>query len=446
MSDDRDGATTDPGGRSPETIERDVERTRANLTRTLDELRDRLSPGQVMDQLTEWAKGSGGAEFARNLGAQVRDNPLPILLVGAGIGWLMMSGTGRRKSYASGAGAPAIPGARRMRDDDWDERGGPLATRRPGAPSHAPHAADETSGAGSGSAVTQLSDAAAGTAHRTGGTVAQARDAIGDAAHRAGETAAGLGDRVGGAASDAAGRVTDAASSAYRGLADASASAVGSARDAVGGAAGEAGQRARMVAHDARDYAAETARQAGAMAQQGWAWMVRDQPLVLGAIGLAIGAAIGAALPRSTTEDALMGEASDDLADRAKRVAREGYEAVTERAGEHLGRVQGAVSGAAGEVSDRIGGGAGGARDAAREAGGTLGRVADEVTGAVRETLKDAAAEAKEAVQKAGSDQAAAAGASGDRDRREASVAPSDRPAAPPPTGPVPDARRSNPL
>jgi ElaB/YqjD/DUF883 family membrane-anchored ribosome-binding protein len=441
MSDDRDGATTDPGGRSPETIERDVERTRANLTRTLDELRDRLSPGQVMDQLTEWAKGSGGAEFARNLGAQVRDNPLPILLVGAGIGWLMMSGGGRRTPVGTNAGARMLPGPGHVRDEGWDGRG-PLATRRPGARSDAPHAADETGRAGAGSNVTHLRDAAAGMAHRTGGTVAQARDAVGGAAHRAGEAAAGLGDRVGGAASDAAGRVTDAASSAYRGLADASASTVGSARDA----AGEAGQRARMAAHDARDYAAETARRAGAMAQQGWAWMVRDQPLVLGAIGLAIGAAIGAALPRSTTEDALLGEASDDLADRAKRVAREGYEAVTERAGEHLGRVQGAVSDAAGEVSDRIGGGAGGARDAAREAGGTLGRVADEVTGAVREALKDAAAEAKEAVQKAGSEQEAAAGASDDRDGREASVAPSDRPAAPPPTGPAPDARRSNPL
>ena len=108
MSDDRDGATTDPGGRSPETIERDVERTRANLTRTLDELRDRLSPGQVMDQLTEWAKGSGGAEFARNLGAQVRDNPLPILLVGAGIGWLMMSGGGRRTPVGTRTFAPPL--------------------------------------------------------------------------------------------------------------------------------------------------------------------------------------------------------------------------------------------------------------------------------------------------------------------------------------------------
>jgi hypothetical protein len=445
MSDDRDGATTAPGGRSPETIERDVERTRANLTRTLDELRDRLSPGQVMDQLTEWAKGSGGAEFARNLGAQVRDNPLPILLVGAGIGWLMVSGGGRRGPVGTGAGDRMLPGPRHIRDEGWDGRGGPLATRRPGAPSHAPHAADETSGVGSGSAVPHLRDAAAGMAQRTGGMAAQGRDAVGDAAHQAGEAAAGLGDRISGAASDTADRVSGAAASAYRGMADASASAMGGARDAVGGVAGEAGHRARMMAHDARDYATETARQTGAMAQQGWAWVVRDQPLVLGAIGLAIGAAIGAALPRSATEDELMGEASDELARRAKRVAQEGYGAVTERAGEHLGGVQEAVSNAAGEVRGRLGGSASGAREAAQEAGGTLSQVAGGVTGAVREALHDAAAEAKDAVEKAGPGQTAS-GASDERERREAAVAPPDDRPAPPPTGPVPDARRSNPL
>jgi hypothetical protein len=89
-------STIDPGDKSPAAIEKDVERTRAHVSGTLDALRDKLAPSHVVDEfverVTEFARGSGGATFARNLGGAVRDNPLPILLIGAGVGWLMLSG------------------------------------------------------------------------------------------------------------------------------------------------------------------------------------------------------------------------------------------------------------------------------------------------------------------------------------------------------------------
>ncbi len=79
---------TDPGDKSPAEIEREVEQTRSNVSSTLDELRSKLKPSQMMDEVVgeavDWVKGSGGTEFARNLGATVRDNPLPVLLIGAG--------------------------------------------------------------------------------------------------------------------------------------------------------------------------------------------------------------------------------------------------------------------------------------------------------------------------------------------------------------------------
>ncbi|MFC7478747.1 DUF3618 domain-containing protein, partial [Dankookia sp. GCM10030260] len=43
-------STTDPGNRSAAEIEREVEQTRAGLTNTLDELRERASPGQLFEQ------------------------------------------------------------------------------------------------------------------------------------------------------------------------------------------------------------------------------------------------------------------------------------------------------------------------------------------------------------------------------------------------------------
>ncbi|WP_424813170.1 DUF3618 domain-containing protein [Roseococcus sp. YIM B11640] len=87
--------STDPGNRSPADIEDDVERSRAEVSGTLGALREKLAPGQIMDEVidrvAEYARGTGGMTFARNLGGAVRDNPLPVLLIGAGIGWLMLS-------------------------------------------------------------------------------------------------------------------------------------------------------------------------------------------------------------------------------------------------------------------------------------------------------------------------------------------------------------------
>ena len=70
-------------------IERDVEARRADLRGTLDELRDRMTPGQVLDEAWQFARGSGGGDYVRNLGTSVRNNPLPVALIGAGIAWLM---------------------------------------------------------------------------------------------------------------------------------------------------------------------------------------------------------------------------------------------------------------------------------------------------------------------------------------------------------------------
>lgn len=59
-------------------------------------------------------------------------------------------------------------------------------------------------------------------------------------------------------------------------------------------------------------------------AVQGYNKLLRDNPLVLGAIGIAVGALLGAALPTTEPENRLMGEASDDLADKTKEAVRTG--------------------------------------------------------------------------------------------------------------------------
>ena len=70
-------------------LERDAEETRARLAATLDELRSRITPGEFVDQTLDFAQDTGLPVLARNLARDARDNPLPLLLIGAGVAWLM---------------------------------------------------------------------------------------------------------------------------------------------------------------------------------------------------------------------------------------------------------------------------------------------------------------------------------------------------------------------
>src|SRR5436853_288023 len=76
---------------------------RAQVADTLDELRSRISPGQVVDEIVDYAREGGIGDFMRNLGNDVRSNPLPVGLIGAGLAWLMMT-NGRSARSADNAG------------------------------------------------------------------------------------------------------------------------------------------------------------------------------------------------------------------------------------------------------------------------------------------------------------------------------------------------------
>jgi Protein of unknown function (DUF3618) len=74
-----------------EKLEREAGRTRAQLAETLHELRARMNPGQVIDQLIGYAREGPAAEFGRNLAREVRERPLPLVLIEIGIAWLMVA-------------------------------------------------------------------------------------------------------------------------------------------------------------------------------------------------------------------------------------------------------------------------------------------------------------------------------------------------------------------
>ncbi|MBA1189509.1 DUF883 family protein [Pseudomonas entomophila] len=78
----------------------------------------------------------------------------------------------------------------------------------------------------------------------------------------------------------------------------------------------------RRTAHDARD---QIKQQTDVVKGQ-FDTLLKEQPLVLAAIGIALGAAIGAALPSTRKEDQLMGSVSDRLTDTVKAKGEQAYQ------------------------------------------------------------------------------------------------------------------------
>ena len=86
-------------GRQSEKLEREAEGVRSELAGSLAELRFRLTPGQIVDQFTDYAREGPAAEFLNNLAREIRENPMPVLLIEIGIAWLVLA-TNRQSGMA----------------------------------------------------------------------------------------------------------------------------------------------------------------------------------------------------------------------------------------------------------------------------------------------------------------------------------------------------------
>lgn len=75
--------------KSPGEIEDEIARARADMDVTLDAIQRKLSPGELMDQALTYVKQNGGDDIMNSVGNLVRDNPVPVALVGAGLAWLI---------------------------------------------------------------------------------------------------------------------------------------------------------------------------------------------------------------------------------------------------------------------------------------------------------------------------------------------------------------------
>jgi gas vesicle protein len=290
---------TNLSDKSASALERDAEETRMRLASTLDELRLAVSYNMsgegLADQLTHYVRESGGADFMRNLGQQVRDNPLPVTLVGAGLAWLAIAGRTERNGRASHA---------------WDGRGTwDGASEAYSKASHAAH------GAGA-----RARDAAYGAGERVGEAAHGAGETLRDAAHRAYDTAAAAGnaisstaERIGEGLSEAGEKAARAANRFRRG-----ASEYGSW---MGDTMDDMSERAREARRSASEQGRDIGSAAGKLTQ-----VVKENPLLIGVLGLAAGAAIAALLPTTEVEEELAEETTEHLKHAAQDFAEDADE------------------------------------------------------------------------------------------------------------------------
>jgi ElaB/YqjD/DUF883 family membrane-anchored ribosome-binding protein len=96
---DFSSGTESGSDKSPEAIEREIEQTRNRMSQNIDELGDRLSPDNLKQDAKDAIRNvahdavSNVGEQARRTGSRlvdvIRENPLPVIAVGAGVTWLL---------------------------------------------------------------------------------------------------------------------------------------------------------------------------------------------------------------------------------------------------------------------------------------------------------------------------------------------------------------------
>jgi hypothetical protein len=278
--------------RSPEEIEREIAGTRASIDETVGELGQRLSPRQLAEDAREYVRetASRGASNAWTRVSDVsREHAVPLVLIGSGIAWYMMSGregqTYGRRFYGYG-------------EDDDSEAHGQYGQGRYGQYG--------------GYSEAYYGQGEAGYGRSEDGEPGETRQG----SHEGGEQG-----RLGAMAS----RTTEAAREATH----------------------RATHRAREATHRVRERTAEMGHRAQYRVQSGLErarhgldHVRHEQPLLLGLASLALGALVGGMVPITRRENQVLGDVADRALDAVAEAGRQTAEQVRQAAS-HASEPQG---------------------------------------------------------------------------------------------------------
>lgn len=307
-------------------LQREIEMQRSRVENTIDQIQEKLSPGQLVDELLAYTKGGGG-EFVASLQRNVTANPLPVALLGVSLAWLMS------KPSASSSKAGGVSS-----DRNWDDSINQRRGYADGVVDDEDEYDDYPVMVISGESLQRLGD----TADASGKSYSEFAD---DSGRKFKALSKQGGKR--------AGHFVDETGKRYKGFTNAAGDQVQHFRDEAGNlldeASGWASHTWRKVSekmHDARDNlssqvgsgqqrvgeASDAVRGQMVNLNQTILHQFRDQPLVGGALAFALGAALGSTLPHTAQEDAVLGEAADAVKGKVGETAAGLYEDGKEKA------------------------------------------------------------------------------------------------------------------
>lgn len=335
------GSTDDTSEVQTGMLQEDIEQTRAEMARTVDEIQERLTPQNIVEQVKETAKDTATetidnvkhavreatvgkvenmvnivSDSARETGSGlldlIKENPVPAALAGLGLGWLYMKNQDKggkdssRMNYAASGGY-------------YSSYPRPM-TYTNSAPDYRP-------------------------TNSNGGLIGKIMDNP--------IPAAIAGASIGYMFMKGPGQNNNTSYSTYTGQnssqgLDQVKGKVGDMVDTAGQKAGNlasgAGDMAEQVTHKAGEIAGGTADMAGNVVegvQQGAQQatnqlerMIQENPLAVGGVALVLGAVIGMMLPATEKENQLMGKAHDTVMEKAGEAVQQTMDKVGNVAGE----------------------------------------------------------------------------------------------------------------
>ncbi len=312
-------------------LEREVNEQRNRVEARIGEIKDKLSPGQLLDEALSYTK-HGGAHFASNLGSQISANPLPAALVGIGLAWLISS-TASGQNHSSSSHV-----------NTYDDHAYPYA-RTSGPLKRVSHRADE--------AGQWWSEFETSTGQRYKAKSNEFGERASHFTDEAGKMFGGFIDDTGNRIrdfQDEAGNMLsharDWADHSWRDMRHSVASGLSNVGAAVKDAASNVSSGTRHLGGSMQHQSDQLGRQIVSLFDQ--------QPLVAGALAFAVGAAAGAALPHTAQEDQLLGEQADKLRGKAAKVAGKLYEDGKEKAAELYEDASEQAGKIYGDVKDKV--------------------------------------------------------------------------------------------
>ena len=262
-------------------LQREADAARVGLADTLGQLRDGVAPSALSGEAIALVKDSG-LSILKSLADSARANPVPALLIGAGLTMLLTRTTG---SDVMGAATSTLKSAAATGVD-----------------------AARSAASGVAGAASSAASSVAGAARGAAGSVAGAASGVAGAAK---DAVKGVTDRTANAVMDTAASVSDRVAGSAMSARQTAVDSMVSVKDRVqsGLDSGKAELDARrQQAGELADELTDQAQTVAQQARQSFARLLEEQPILMAALGAALGAAVGAALPLSQAEKDLMGE------------------------------------------------------------------------------------------------------------------------------------------